>query len=251
VIMDIIKFENITRRITDPSGDERVILDDVSFTVAEGEIFTIIGPSGSGKSSILRLMNRLDEPTSGQILFRDKPVADYSPQMLRRKIAMAFQGPKLFGPKVEDDLTYSYSIDSEQAGDAEISERCSELIQLVGLAADFLDREVDRLSGGEVMRVAIARALMRQPEVLLLDEPTSGLDPEAARALLGVVKELNKAKGFTIVIVTHRFNYAKLIGHRTMMIVEGSIIEIGESTEFFRNPKTEQARMFIETGDDV
>ena len=245
-MMAIIGYENISRRITDRSGSELLILDDVSFTVTEGEIFTIIGPSGSGKSSILRLMNRLDEPTSGRIFFRDKPITDYSPQLLRRKIALAFQSPKLFGPTVYDDFTYSYSIDSIKVPDGEIRERCMELVKLVGLAGDFLDREVDRLSGGEVMRVAIARALMRRPEVLLLDEPTSGLDPEAAKALLGLVRSLNQATNLTIVVVTHRFNYAKLVGQRTMMIVEGRVIEVGETSTFFKNPQTEKGRMFIE-----
>ena len=244
--MAIIEFKNITRKITGQSGDELLILSDVSFTVNEGEVFTIIGPSGSGKSSILRLMNRLDEPAAGEIRFHEKPVVDYPPQMLRRKIAMAFQSPKLFGPRVYDDLAYSYSIDTKTDENGDIGNRCIEMVKLVGLAGEFLERGVDRLSGGEKMRVAIARALMRHPEVLLLDEPTSGLDPEAAKGLLNTVRELNTTKNLTIVVVTHRFSYAKLIGHRTLTLIKGRVVEIGDTAEFFSGPTTGEAKIFIE-----
>ncbi len=246
ILMAIIEFENITRKITEQSGEELLILSDVSFAVNEGEVFSIIGPSGSGKSSILRLMNRLDEPASGEIRFHGKPVVDYPPQKLRRKIALAFQSPKLFGPTVYDDLAYSYSIDPRAGGNDDTGKRCIEMVKLVGLAGEFLERSVDRLSGGEKMRVAIARALMRHPEVLLLDEPTSGLDPEAAKGLLHTVRELNMTKNLTIVVVTHRFNYARLIGHRTLMLIKGRVVEIGETAEFFSSPTTEEAKIFIE-----
>ena len=245
--MDIIECKNISRRVTGKQGRELLILDDVSFTIREGEIFTIIGPSGSGKTSLLRLMNRLDEPTSGRIFFKGKPVEEYSPHLLRRLVAIAFQSPKLFGPRVLDDLMYPFVIDQNPPPDAEIRAGGLDLLKRVGLPADFIERDVDRLSGGEVMRVAIARALMRRPEVLLLDEPTAGLDPEAAQGLLDMVLALNVDTGLTIVVVTHRFAYAKQIGRRTMLLECGNVVEIGDTPEFFRNPKTELARIFIGT----
>jgi len=245
--MDIIECRSVTKRISDSKNQVLSILDDASFGIREGEIFTIIGPSGSGKTSLLRLMNRLDEPTSGEVFFKGKPVTEYSPHLLRRLIAMAFQQPKLFGPKVFDDLMYSFIIDPKPPADNEIRSRGADLLGRVGLNPYFIDKDVDRLSGGETMRVAIARALMRRPEVLLLDEPTAGLDPEAAQALLDTVLALNREAGITIVAVTHRFAYAKRIGHRTMLLECGKVVEIGDTAEFFKNPRTEAAMLFLET----
>jgi len=245
--MDIIECKNITKRVTDKKNRVLSILDDVSFGIREGEIFTIIGPSGSGKTSLLRLLNRLDEPTSGEVFFKGKPVCEYSPHLLRRFIAIAFQHPKLFGPKILDDLMYPFIIDPKPPGNDEIRSRGVDLLARVGLHTDFIDRDVDRLSGGETMRVAMARALMRRPEVLLLDEPTAGLDPEAAQALLDTVLALNRDSGLTIVVVTHRFAYAKRIGQRTMLLECGKVVEIGDTTEFFKNPKTESAMIFLKT----
>ncbi len=249
--MTILECRNITRESTDPKTAGQRILDDITFTIEQGEIFTIIGPSGSGKTSLLRLLNRLDEPTSGEVFFHGKPLVEYPPSELRRHIAMAFQRPRLFGPKVIADLMYPFLIDQKPANDAELRQRGDSLLAEVGLPADFTQRETSRLSGGEIMRVAIARALMRQPEVLLLDEPTSGLDPDAARSLLDTIIRLNRSFGLTIVAVTHRFAYAKLIGHRTMLLDKGKIIEIGKTTDFFSNPKTEQARRFIGMGEQT
>ncbi len=248
--MNIIEFKNVTRRAADESGGIRLILDNVSFSVEEGEIFTIIGPSGSGKSSIIRLMNRLDDPSSGEISFSGKPIAEYPPQELRRMIAMTFQSPKMFGPKVVNDLCYPLEIDSPRPsapGSNDMNERARRYARLVGLGEDFIGRDVVKLSGGEKMRVAIARALMRSPRVLMLDEPTSGLDPEAARGLLKTIRELNSAEGLTIVVITHRFAYAKLIGNHTMLIASGRIIETGDTAAFFSHPLTETARGFLES----
>jgi ABC-type methionine transport system ATPase subunit len=245
--MNIIEFKNVSRRAPDSAGEERLILDNISFNVEEGEIFTIIGPSGSGKSSVIRLMNRLDEISSGEINFHGKPITDYTPQELRRKIAMTFQAPKLFGPKVLDDLCYPFEIDGECLSKSELKDRARYLADLIGLPRDFIDRDVVKLSGGEKMRVAIARALMRSPQVLLLDEPTSGLDPEAAQALLHTIRELNHAEGITIVVITHRFAYAKLIGKHTLLIDSGRVIETGPTMEFFNNPATEKARAFLKS----
>jgi putative ABC transport system ATP-binding protein len=244
--MDIIECRNVSRWDGDPSGDGRIILGDVSFAVREREIFTVIGPSGSGKSSVLRLMNRLDEPSSGEVMFRGKPLSDYPPQYVRRKISMAFQSPVLFGPKVMDDLVYPFMIDPKPPSENEIRERCAELLGLVGLGEGFIERDVDRLSGGETMRAAIARALMREPEVLLLDEPTAGLDPEAAQALLDMVSRLNRVRGLTIVVVTHRFVYARMIGHHTMLMDAGRVVEVGATMEFFERPGNEKTREYLD-----
>lgn len=243
--MHIIECKNVSSSITGPKGEPRFILEGITFDINEGEIFTIIGPSGSGKTSLLRLLNRLDEPASGEVIFKGKPIVDLPPSELRRHIAMAFQRPKLFGPNVIDDLLYPFKIDQKPPDIAELRDRGRHLLTQVGLDPGFSEREVARLSGGETMRVAIARALMRQPDVLLLDEPTAGLDPDAAGSLLETIIELNRGIGLTIVAVTHRFAYARLIGHRTMLLERGCIVEIGQTSEFFSGPRTEIARAFI------
>jgi putative ABC transport system ATP-binding protein len=156
------------------------VLDSIEVDIPRGEIVALVGPSGAGKTSLLRLLNRLDDPVRGEILYRARPITDYPVQALRRHVGFVFQAPVMFPGTVRDNLQVALALGGDHGPDADT--RIAEAMALAELDRVLRDREGERLSGGQQQRVNIARALLTSPDVLLMDEPTSALDPATAPA---------------------------------------------------------------------
>lgn len=202
---------------------ERQVLFDVSFSIGERSIYTIIGPSGSGKSSLLRLLNRLEEPPPGTIFYRDQDITTLEVLALRRRVGMVFQAPVMFAGTVADNLRYGPALRGEPPAD----ERVATVLQAVDLDPALADREALALSGGQAQRVAFARALINEPEVLLLDEPTSALDPASTLSIERLVAELGARFGLTFVWVTHNMEQARRVGDCTLLLINGRVADLG------------------------
>jgi putative ABC transport system ATP-binding protein len=201
------------------SGDQKQILQNISFEVEEGAFLTLIGPSGAGKSTILKLIANLINPTSGKIFFREKDIMKIDPLTYRRSVSYCFQQPSLFGEKVADNLSFPYEI-RKQAVDRE---RLLQLLHEVNLEADYLDKDITSLSGGEKQRIALIRNLIFLPKVLLLDEVTTGLDEDNKEIVHQLIERVHQ-QGVTIIQVTHdqsEIDYSSNI----IRIKKGGILE--------------------------
>jgi putative ABC transport system ATP-binding protein len=191
----------------------------VTVEVERGGALTLVGPSGSGKSSLLRCLNRLEEPTAGTVRFDGRAITEWDPRELRRRAALVLQTPVLFEGTVRDNLC------TRAAGVVlDVSEgRLRETLGEVGLDAELLDRDATTLSGGEKQRVTIARALVRDPQALLLDEPTSALDPPNAALVVETISRLRQARRLSIVAVTHSPELVRRLGGALLYLVKGSV----------------------------
>jgi putative ABC transport system ATP-binding protein len=217
----VLRTEHLGRRV----GDTWIV-NDVSLAVHRGELLGLVGASGSGKSSLLRLLNRLDEPTSGTVFLEDQDYRQIPPRDLRRRVGMVTQQPFLFPGNVASNLRFGPSQRGQPLTDDEIAG----LLQRVGLRG-FAARGVANLSGGEQQRVSLARALANRPEILLLDEPTSALDEQAKAGIEQLVRELVSANGYTFVLVTHDRDQARRVCDRVALIDAGRVIRQGTPAE--------------------
>ena len=225
---------------------ELEVLKGISTEIKEGEVISIIGPSGSGKSTFLRCINRLEEPTSGEIKINNKNILERKADInkIREEVGMVFQHFNLYPHKtVLENITLG-SIRLKKMPKAEAEKMAIELLEKVGLA-DKKDVYPNKLSGGQKQRVAIARALAMNPKVILFDEPTSALDPEMIGEVLEVMKELANA-GMTMIVVTHEMGFARNVANRVFFMDGGYILEDAKPQDLFDNPKTERAREFLE-----
>lgn len=200
--------------------EDAAVLTGVTVVIPEDKLTVIAGVSGSGKTSLLRLCNRLDAPTRGTIAFRGESLATMDPRALRRRVGMVFQRPVLFAGTVRDNLL--------AADEAATDSRMQETLAGVDLDASFLDRIGDDLSGGEAQRVCLARALMCRPQVLLMDEPTSSLHPGAGRTLEATVTRLNKQGGVDVVWVTHDLAQITRLAEHLIVLTSGGVAYAGE-----------------------
>ncbi len=211
----LFSFEGVTVRV-----DDTTVLRDVTTTLPVGRLSVVAGVSGSGKTSLLRLCNRLDLPTTGEVLFRGTDLQQFDPLFLRRKVGMVFQRPVLFGGTVADNL----DVAKPRATEGEMLS----LLESVGLDSALLHRAGDDLSGGEAQRVCLARALLCEPEVLLMDEPTASLHPAASSALEDTVQQLNREQAVDVVWVTHDLaQIGRMAEHLTVM-GDGRVIYAGD-----------------------
>lgn len=201
-------------------------MDDVSVQVRAGEVLAVVGPSGSGKSSFLRLLNRLDEPTSGTVFYEDIDYRQIPPRELRRKIGMVTQRPFLFPGSVFQNVSFG----PLQRGEEFSEERAEELLTRVGLGG-YGSRDAANLSGGEAQRVSLARALANSPTVLLLDEPTSALDEQAKAEVESLIQDIIRETHLTCIMVTHDTAQAARIASRVMMLEKGRATKIGTIME--------------------
>ncbi|MEX2472142.1 MAG: ABC transporter ATP-binding protein [Gemmatimonadota bacterium] len=213
-------------------------LDDVTLTVEEGETLALLGSSGSGKTTALKLVNRLEDPTSGTVRVAGRDVSGVDVHELRRSIGYVFQGVGLF-----PHLTVGENVGVVprlQGWDAtRIRTRATELLELVGLPADrFRDRYPDQLSGGQAQRVGVARALAADPQILLMDEPFGALDAVTRVRLQDELVDLKARLGRTIVFVTHDLIEALKLGDRVAILHRGRLHQVGTGPELYRNPKT-------------
>jgi putative ABC transport system ATP-binding protein len=225
----------------------KVVLDGLTLDLPRGGFTALIGPSGAGKTSLLRLLNRLDDPTSGSVQFLGQPITALPVRALRRRVGFVFQAPVMFAGTVRANLAVAQRLGgaAEPLADAEVTR----LLDLVELDASFADRVAADLSGGEKQRVALARALVTQPEVLLLDEPTAALDPEVADRLVHTLAHLREATGLTMIVVTHRLYEARLAATWIVMLEAGRLVEAGDSAQVMQRPAQSRTREFLAAGD--
>ena len=256
-----IKIKNLIKKYQLNNGKELLAVNNVNLDIEQGDIYGIMGLSGAGKSTLIRLLNRLEEPTSGEILvkqeivdkkdntvtgYEDKNILKFNMKMLReyrKKTGMIFQHFNLLNSRnVAENVAFPLEISKWKKKD--IEKRVDELLEIVGLSDKKLNYP-EQLSGGQKQRVAIARALANNPKILLSDEATSALDPRTTNSILGLLKDINKKFGITIILITHQMEVIKKICNKTAIMSDGQIIEKGETKEIFLNPKTDLAKEFV------
>ncbi len=220
-------------------------LKDVSLSVQQGEVVVVIGPSGSGKSTFIRCLNRLEEHQSGRIMIDNTELTNdvRNIDAIRRDVGMVFQSFNLFPHlSVLENITIG-QIRVKKIVKSEAEKMAMELLERVGIP-EQAKKFPGQLSGGQQQRVAIARALAMKPKIMLFDEPTSALDPEMIAEVLEVMKELAKS-GMTMVCVTHEMGFAREVADRIMFFDHGQIIEQATPEDFYNNPKSERAKLFL------
>ncbi len=236
----MIKVEHLSKKFGD-----LVVLKEITVEIQKGEVISIIGPSGTGKSTFLRCLNLLDRPSSGTIKIDGVDLLDKKTDVpkIRQKMNMVFQSFNLFSHlSALENLTIGQTkLLGMSKEEAELKSR--ELLKLVGLA-EKADSFPDELSGGQQQRVAIARCLAMDPEIILFDEPTSALDPTMVSEVLSVIRRLAK-DGMTMVIVTHEMDFARDVSNRVLYMDEGLIYEEGTPGQIFENPQREKTKAFI------
>ena len=236
----LIKVENLHK---DFGGLQ--VLKGIDFQVRKGEVVSIIGPSGGGKSTFLRCLNLLEEPTQGKIWFAEEEITapGVDVNRHRQKMGMVFQHFNVFNNlNVLDNITLAPKLEKKVPKD-EAEKRAMELLKTVGLE-DKRRQFPRKLSGGQKQRLAIVRALAMDPDVILFDEPTSALDPEMVKGVLNVIKDLAKS-GMTIVIVTHEMAFAREVSDRVVFIDGGVIAEEGTPKQVFENPQNPRTKEFL------
>lgn len=219
---------------------------DVSLKVNKGDIFGIIGLSGAGKSSLIRLINRLEEPTSGKIFINGENVLKFNKKQLlerRKKIGMIFQHFNLLSSRtVEENVAFALEIANWNKN--EIKERVAMLLDIVGLS-DKAKYYPSQLSGGQKQRVSIARALANNPDILLSDEATSALDPKTTKSILELIKKIQQKFSLTVVMITHQMEVVKEVCNRVAIMSDGRIVEEGGVHHIFADPKNEITKELI------
>lgn len=234
----MIRFDHVCKRY-----GEKEVLSNLSFEVREGEVFSLVGPSGTGKTTILRIIAMLDNPSSGTVMVmgKDTRTPDALRVALRRQMGMVFQKPAALRGSVADNVALGLKFRKFPPED--ISRRVSEVLDLVGLSG-YEGRRTNTLSGGELQRVAIARALAPGPRLLLLDEPTANLDPVATEKIEDLILSLNEKSGITIVLSTHDMAQAQRLSTRIAVVLDRKICQLGNPFQIFYQPVTrEVARM--------
>ena len=221
------------------------VLMDINLSVKKGEVLSIIGASGSGKSTMLRCINLLETPTAGEILFHGKNITspDFSLSRYRTKVGMVFQSFNLFNnmTALENCIVGQVSVLKRDRKAAE--ETAKKYLQRVGMLP-YINARPAQLSGGQKQRVAIARALAMEPEVLLFDEPTSALDPEMVGEVLAVMRSLAE-DGLTMIVVTHEMAFARDVSTNVVFMANGYVCEQGEPKDIFENPQNPKTREFL------
>ena len=221
------------------------VLKGISTSIRKGEVVSIIGPSGGGKSTFLRCLNLLEEPTEGKVYFKDRDITDKKLNIseYRRQIGMVFQNFNVFpNMTVLDNITLAPILE-KKIPKAEAEEEAMALLRRVGLE-EKAHEYPRKLSGGQKQRLAIVRALAMHPEVMLFDEPTSALDPEMVKEVLNVIEELAHS-GMTVLIVTHEMGFAREISNRVLFISDGVITEEGSPEQIFTCPRQPATTKFL------
>lgn len=236
----IITVSHLEKRFGD-----HLVLRDIDFYAKKGDVISIIGTSGSGKSTILRCVNLLEVPTSGEILFHGDNIQSqgFSLTSYRAKVGMVFQNFNLFNnlSVLENCVVGQMKVLKKKRKESE--EMAQYYLDKVGMSM-FINAKPKQISGGQKQRVAIARALCMEPEVLLFDEPTSALDPEMVGEVLAVMRGLAKS-GLTMLVVTHEMRFAQEVSNRVIFMDQGVIAENATPDEIFNNPKNERTKAFL------
>jgi polar amino acid transport system ATP-binding protein len=225
--------------------DTKVVLDGVDLEVFPGQIVAVIGSSGSGKSTVLRCVNLLEDILDGQIFLEGVEISepDVNQDKVREQIGLVFQSFNLFGHlSILENITLAL-IHVKKMSKEEARQKALSWLERIGLA-DKADSYPDKLSGGQQQRTAIVRAVAMEPKVLLLDEVTSALDPELVGEVLSLIKDL-KATGTTILMATHELSFAREVADWVIFLEKGKILEQGEAKDFFDNPKEPRTKEFL------
>ena len=244
----MIQVENLCKRFETKGGTVEAA-KNISFSIEKGEIFGIIGLSGAGKSTLVRCLNLLERPTSGTVKVNGKNLTELSEKELRKerqKIGMIFQHFNLLMQRTALD-NVCFPMEIAGIGKAESRKKALEYLRIVGLEEKALSYP-SQLSGGQKQRVAIARVLASDPQILLCDEATSALDPQTTKAILELIKEINRDYGITVVVITHEMSVVQEICDKVAVLERGSLVETGTVEELFRNPKTDEARKLVFSG---
>lgn len=240
--MEFIKFENVEKSYE----DGKKIIDNLNLKINYGEFVTLIGKSGSGKTTMLKLVNGLISPNSGQIFIKDKEINDWDIIELRRNIGYVIQQIGLFPHmNIEDNIGYVLNIKKEPK--ETIRKRAEELINLVGITQDYLKKYPRELSGGQRQRIGVARALAADPDIILMDEPFGAVDEITRRTLQDEMIKLQGNLKKTIVFVTHDIEEAFKLGSRIVLFDNGKIVQEGTREELLLNPKNEFVESFLGT----
>ena len=224
---------------------DHAVLRDINLSVKKGEVMSIIGASGSGKSTMLRCINLLETPSSGQVLYHGQDITakDFNLIQYRTKVGMVFQSFNLFNNMSALNNCIAGQVSALKRSRKEAEETAMEYLTKVGMAP-YINARPSQLSGGQKQRVAIARALAMEPKMMLFDEPTSALDPELVGDVLNVMKELAE-EGMTMLVVTHEMGFAREVSDRVIFMDHGVILEEGTPEQFFTNPQHERTKAFL------
>ena len=229
------------------SYGQNEVLKDISLTIHKGEVISIIGSSGSGKSTFLRSINLLETPTEGEILYHGENVLEkgYNLTHYREKLGMVFQSFNLFENLnvLENTIVAQTTVLKRDRSEAE--KVAKENLEKVGMGERYWQAKPKQLSGGQKQRVAIARALSMNPDAILFDEPTSALDPEMVGEVLKIMQDLAQ-EGLTMIVVTHEMEFARDVSRRVIFMDKGVIAEEGKPEDLFTNPKEERTREFLQ-----
>ncbi len=241
----MIKIENLTKTFNTAGGEVHA-LTDISLNIEKGDIYGIIGMSGAGKSTLVRCINMLERPSEGKVIIDGSDLTTLNPSELRamrRKVTMIFQSFNLLMQRT-CLKNICFPLELSGVSKAEAKKRAMELLEIVGLP-DKANAYPAQLSGGQMQRIAIARALATNPEVLLCDEATSALDPKTTQSILSLIKDINKRLGITVIIITHQMSVVEDICNRVAILDNGYVVEEGNVTEVFSNPKSEAAKRLV------
>lgn len=242
----MIELKDINKVFKDKNQNEFYAAKDVNLKINDGEIFGIIGFSGAGKSTVVRCINLLGRPTSGQVIVNGKNLLELSAKELReerKKIGMIFQHFNLMPSRTVFE-NIAFPLKHSGFSKKQVQQKVCELLTLVELS-DKESQYPSQLSGGQKQRVAIARALANNPKILLCDEATSALDPTTTKQILGLLKRLRDKLNLTIVIITHQINVVKDICDKVAVMEHGKVVETGDVFDIFANPKDEVTKRFI------
>jgi D-methionine transport system ATP-binding protein len=241
----MIELKHISKVFPTADGELKA-LTDVNLTIADGDVYGIVGMSGAGKSTLVRCINLLERPTQGQVVIDGQDLCAMSAKQLmeqRRSISMIFQQFNLLMQRsCLKNICFPMEIAGVKAADAK--KKALELLDIVGLP-DKADAYPAQLSGGQKQRIAIARALASDPKILLCDEATSALDPKTTRDILRLVKDINRRLGITVVVITHEMAVVEEICNRVAILDHGVVQETGTVEEVFSNPKSEAGRRLV------
>lgn len=241
-----IKLQNLKKTYSSTDGSSITAVNDVSLDIPENKIFGIIGKSGAGKSSLVRLISLLETPDKGAVYFDENRVDNLSKKELilrRREIGMIFQNFNLFSSR-NAAKNIAYPMEICKTPKAQIKEKVQEMLKLVGLEGRG-EAPISTLSGGQKQRIAIARALSTSPSVLFCDEATSALDPQTTRAILQLIREIQKKMNLTVVMITHQMEVVRDACDMVAVIEDGKVVEQGLVSDIFANPKSQVTKEFL------
>jgi putative ABC transport system ATP-binding protein len=241
----LIVLEQVRTSRRDPQGRETMILSGIDLSVSRGRMTVIIGPSGGGKSTLVRLLNRLEEPDSGRILLDGRNIAEIDPLLLRRRVALVPQKPFLFPGTVLDNLQRPFDFQGTPAPEKE-DPRMLEVLEDTQVPRSWLDREGRSLSLGQQQRVCLARSLATGPEALLLDEPTSSLDRPTTDRIAETLRHISHQRGLALLMVTHDLRLAERTADYLAYLENGRIEEQGEPHQLLTRPGSKPLQTFLE-----